>query len=714
METLTPEKSPNKRQKTETLTLDSPISPSSIKGKAPITTADSSSSDGGDDDEIPAKLPPRNCGICLSDEGRTVRGLIDSCDHYFCFICIIEWSKIDSRCPLCRGRFSSIRRVRRDGSFIGLGSVPIPVRDQIYDAFGEAVDPYGQAKCSVCNGTKDESLILLCDLCDSASHTYCVGLGATVPEDDWYCHDCDLLRAEQGDNAMCDAVETSGVAERADDVEHVHVDESATTAPVSIFDIVREPSEPRRTSSGTDRLLKLVSESPTKFSSSAIVSDHPSSTSATIVPRSSCNSIARSMGCGPSARTLSKSRDVHRHLSVLRDNWDAFRSGSLSFSTKLSCPSSEVSQKSNVATMSSKGSCKLQVTKSLQSKGQKTSHDVPKKEPSYNVQRAWKLMNAAKSLQPAKKAKGCSKNVPKHTPKLKVDNIVPNCVFSDKKDLTYHNTGLPKPSKKVIESLGQSSGKLQFTSLAPMVASASRSKDKNSRILRSGTTTGAKIVVHTNIYNKLSVATCGEVGRGESSALCDDSACSTSSIRPSLGHSDLSCSYSPRQRISTASCTNPGPFLSKNSSDHHIVAAPSSLQETVAGGSDVCSVKLKEKGVSKYPRKNGTKGNKTSKDGEAKDEISSLVKLNLKLLSKEKRLESETFKEIARLCTHTILASCGFEHRDIVGSVPALVCHHDHQNQRLATSALVPSSCRDCFYTFVNDVVNSIFSEKIN
>ena len=38
--------------------------------------------------------------------------------------------------------------------------------------------------------------LLLCDLCDSAGHTYCVGLGAIVPEGDWFCHDCAISRIE--------------------------------------------------------------------------------------------------------------------------------------------------------------------------------------------------------------------------------------------------------------------------------------------------------------------------------------------------------------------------------------------------------------------------------------------------------------------------------------------------------------------------------------
>lgn len=140
METLNSDftNSPNKRLKTETLTLEPSIPSSFDKGKAPIIA----DSDGGSDYgcESPANSTPDNCGICFTEEGKTIRGLIDSCDHFFCFLCIIEWSKIESRCPLCRGRFSCIRRVRKDGSFIGESSVRVPVRDQVMLVFSVRFD----------------------------------------------------------------------------------------------------------------------------------------------------------------------------------------------------------------------------------------------------------------------------------------------------------------------------------------------------------------------------------------------------------------------------------------------------------------------------------------------------------------------------------------------------------------------------------------------
>lgn len=49
------------------------------------------------------------CGICLTEE-EVERGKLDCCDHFFCFGCIMEWSKVESRCPTCKQRFVTIVR----------------------------------------------------------------------------------------------------------------------------------------------------------------------------------------------------------------------------------------------------------------------------------------------------------------------------------------------------------------------------------------------------------------------------------------------------------------------------------------------------------------------------------------------------------------------------------------------------------------------------
>ncbi|KAK2183312.1 hypothetical protein NP493_315g00001 [Ridgeia piscesae] len=59
--------------------------------------ADSSSSDSS---------PNNNCSICLGQLEN--KSFTDSCFHTFCFVCLLEWSKVKAVCPLCKQPFKSI------------------------------------------------------------------------------------------------------------------------------------------------------------------------------------------------------------------------------------------------------------------------------------------------------------------------------------------------------------------------------------------------------------------------------------------------------------------------------------------------------------------------------------------------------------------------------------------------------------------------------
>eukprot|EP00158_Paraphelidium_tribonemae_P000198 Partr_v1_DN19343_c0_g1_i1_m57757 putative topoisomerase I binding, arginine serine-rich, E3 ubiquitin protein ligase len=47
-----------------------------------------------------------SCPICLGEFNR--RSLIQNCHHSFCFSCIVEWSRVSSQCPLCKGEMGII------------------------------------------------------------------------------------------------------------------------------------------------------------------------------------------------------------------------------------------------------------------------------------------------------------------------------------------------------------------------------------------------------------------------------------------------------------------------------------------------------------------------------------------------------------------------------------------------------------------------------
>nr|ACU21052.1 unknown [Glycine max] len=71
------------------------------------------------------------CGICYAESGVSIAGEIDCCSHHFCFVCIMEWAKHESRCPICRQRFSNVRRLPMHGVFSSSRDVKVPHRDQV-------------------------------------------------------------------------------------------------------------------------------------------------------------------------------------------------------------------------------------------------------------------------------------------------------------------------------------------------------------------------------------------------------------------------------------------------------------------------------------------------------------------------------------------------------------------------------------------------------
>ena len=50
--------------------------------------------------------PEPNCSICLGPLEN--KSFTDSCFHMFCFVCLLEWSKVKAVCPLCKQAFKSI------------------------------------------------------------------------------------------------------------------------------------------------------------------------------------------------------------------------------------------------------------------------------------------------------------------------------------------------------------------------------------------------------------------------------------------------------------------------------------------------------------------------------------------------------------------------------------------------------------------------------
>ncbi|KAM3140238.1 hypothetical protein pb186bvf_007594 [Paramecium bursaria] len=56
------------------------------------------------------KISVQQCDICY--DIITKKGILDSCNHYFCFECIMNWSKSNITCPKCRQQFSKVEETR--------------------------------------------------------------------------------------------------------------------------------------------------------------------------------------------------------------------------------------------------------------------------------------------------------------------------------------------------------------------------------------------------------------------------------------------------------------------------------------------------------------------------------------------------------------------------------------------------------------------------
>jgi chemotaxis protein histidine kinase CheA len=86
-------------------------------------------------EDLKSEVGKQVCGICLSEENkRRVRGVLNSCTHYFCFACIMEWSKVESRCPLCKQRFQTISKPARSTT-AEEAVIQVPERDQVFEFY---------------------------------------------------------------------------------------------------------------------------------------------------------------------------------------------------------------------------------------------------------------------------------------------------------------------------------------------------------------------------------------------------------------------------------------------------------------------------------------------------------------------------------------------------------------------------------------------------
>ncbi|MBA0548097.1 hypothetical protein Golob_019216 [Gossypium lobatum] len=542
----------------------------------------------------------------------------------------------------------------------------------------------------------DESLLLLCDLCDSAAHTYCVGLGATVPDGDWFCHDCALSRSEHEKTDVDTETDNHMIA------ANYNV-QLPSEEDVSIFDIVRD-------SNITPLEGHNASFSSCSNHSPPSIIPGCESSGADEVSRPSRNTVGKSTESG--ARTLRRCRNVQSRIQVLRENWRALQNRSLSFSSRMAESGGGSCGKGKVAAVCNPGSSESQP--SISTSQQSTSRDssIQPKEDLYDIDKAWKMMNIAKSMQ-----KNC-----KTTNSLNRNSTKLPCLGSASKEAvrssSHHILKIQQNETRNEERMGKQKQYGYHCHKREKEKCKSPEMEKQKRV-----------VINTQPSERFPSSHSLHFFQPSSSANVQiENSCSrVNDLGPFVKIAQSRC----RESSSTAnteggSCSTSlfGSVLrrSMDSLDSNLEAGVNKLDipegRTRLEKSCSKSKDRKDDNIKNIPEartrlKKSCSKSKDRKDDNAKSEIQALVKLNLKLLSQDKRLGVVIFKEIARLATHTILAAYGFQHsKSSIHSFPSPVCSHSNDINLQHKSTLVPNSCRECFYVFVKNVVSSIMVEK--
>ncbi|XP_028814567.1 PHD and RING finger domain-containing protein 1 isoform X2 [Denticeps clupeoides] len=145
------------------------------------------------------------CPICLNSFHEQPVATPESCEHYFCLDCILEWSKNANSCPVDRIVFKNICLRTCYG---GKVQKHIEVEKKVKEGEDEQVDvDLEQTNCEVCGGSDREDRLLLCDGCDAGYHMECLTppLDA-VPVEEWFCPEC-AANSRNGGGAVGDSNE---------------------------------------------------------------------------------------------------------------------------------------------------------------------------------------------------------------------------------------------------------------------------------------------------------------------------------------------------------------------------------------------------------------------------------------------------------------------------------------------------------------------------
>ena len=122
----------------------------------------------------------------------------DGCDHNFCKTCLIEWSQISGKCPMCKNEYNNIF-IYDDGvkKQISVNEIRKKFKKEKND---ENENENIEKVCYLCRKNEDEINLVLCDRCkETFCHYYCCNL-KKMPVGKWFCEFCQEELKERREN----------------------------------------------------------------------------------------------------------------------------------------------------------------------------------------------------------------------------------------------------------------------------------------------------------------------------------------------------------------------------------------------------------------------------------------------------------------------------------------------------------------------------------
>ncbi|KAK2013006.1 PHD-finger domain-containing protein [Colletotrichum eremochloae] len=133
----------------------------------------------------------------LEDQESNFIATLVGCNHVVHDQCIRSWAKNSNTCPICRTPFNEVSLSSElNGPPIDSYAVQDKKQEQEFDIHrwleenpeDEASEP--SPACPICESSDHEEVLLLCDGCNAAYHTHCIGLSGVPQTEYWYCFEC--------------------------------------------------------------------------------------------------------------------------------------------------------------------------------------------------------------------------------------------------------------------------------------------------------------------------------------------------------------------------------------------------------------------------------------------------------------------------------------------------------------------------------------------